>query len=319
MRYRWRSLRIIIVPLEIAIDARVAPSRVLLARARNVRAWCDDRRDALFREEVDAAVCEDGRGGKRTVEPLLPENGSGLGIDTARDAVIAHDVQLIGDEQRRGRQRRAALERPRDMAVRHVARPIGPHRHDRRLVEPGREKDEAVAVDRARDVGEPVAVAHPPDLFAVHGVVGRGPERTDADHLVAIADTNDERRGVRLVGRKATRRLPFHFSRIRIDSHDKGLVAAVAAEDQEAGVEDRGSATAVLRVIRKPCLPHDLAGGCQGGGSVGAEVHVDAIAVQDGRGRGPAVLGVLRSCTAHAKRLDVDELPPAREIERHHS
>ena len=88
------------------------------------------------------------------------------GVEARGDAGVGHEVQLVADEQRRRRQRRAAPQRPADMRLRHVASAVGPDGDDRRLEESGGDVDEPVAVDRPRHVREAVPVADAPDFLA---------------------------------------------------------------------------------------------------------------------------------------------------------
>src|SRR4029079_13140572 len=100
----------------------------------------------------------------------------------------------------------------------------------------GRDVHEPVAVYRTRDVGEAVGIADAPDLFAGLRIVGARAVRADADHLVALADADDERRRVGLIWRIAPRRFPSHLAGVFVDRHDERLVAAVAAQDQQIAV-----------------------------------------------------------------------------------
>ena len=159
--------------------------------------------------------------------------------------------------------------------------PSGAHREQRRLLKPGRDVDEAVPEHRTRHVGEAVGVAHAPDLLAGLRIVGGRAIRADADELVAVADPDHERRRIRLVPRLAPRRFPADFPGPLVERDDERLVAAVAAEDQQIAVQHRRPAVAVLRLVRETRLPDDLAGGGQRGGAFGAEMHVDAVAVDD--------------------------------------
>ena len=49
-----------------------------------------------------------------------------LRVQARRDAGVGHDVELVANEQRRRRQRRGPLQRPRDVRLRHVASAVGP-------------------------------------------------------------------------------------------------------------------------------------------------------------------------------------------------
>ena len=77
-----------------------------------------------------------------------------------------------------------------------------------------------------------------------------------------------------------------------VERDDERLFEAVAVEDQQVAEQDRGSTVAVLRVVAELRLPEHSAVGRERRGAVGAEVHVDAVAVDDRRRRRAAVLGV---------------------------
>ena len=68
--------------------------------------------------------------------------------------------------------------------------------------------------------------------------------------------------------------------------------------------------------IGRRVLPHDLARRRQRRGAVGAEMHVDAVAVDDRRRRRAAVLRIEVDGSIGAKHLDVHELAPGRRRRR---
>ena len=213
MRYRWVPVRRKNEPCETAIDARVAPSISLVASCDELRPGRDHGGQSFFALKVDASVGEDRRSRVVALEPLAPAQRAGLRVETGRDADVADDVEQVADEQRRRRVRRRPRQRPGDVAARHVAGAVDPHREQRRLLETGRDVDQSVTEHRTRHVRETVVVADPPDLAARFRIVGGGPIGADADQLIAIADPNHQRRRVGLVRRLAARRLPAHLVR----------------------------------------------------------------------------------------------------------
>ena len=194
--------------------------------------------------------------------------------------------------------------------------PSGRTAMQQRLLKSGRDVDEPVTEHRPRDVRESIGVADSPDFLARLGIVGRGAVRADADQLIAIADANHQRRRVRLVPGLTPRRLPADLAGGLVDGRHERAVAAVAADDQQVAVQHRRSAVAVLRVVGQADLPDDLAGRRERRRAVGAEVHVDAIAVDDRRRRGEGVLGIQRVGVPGAKDLGVHELPSGLDVER---
>ena len=248
-------------------------------------------------------------------QPFAPVRLAGAAVEARRDAEIADDVQLVADGERRRRVRRGAPKRPRDVGPCRVACSVGAHRDYRRLLEAGGDVDEAVREDRPRHVGEAVGVADAPDLAARVGIVGDGAVRADADQLIAVADADDERRRVRLVGRRPAMGLPSFSAGPLVERDHECRVAAVAAEDQQVLVQRRRPAVAVLRFVREPLSPHDLAGGGERRGSVRAEVHVDPIAFDDRRRRGVGILRVEQVAAGEAEHLGVDDLTAGRRVE----
>src|SRR6185503_12226918 len=106
--------------------------------------------------------------------------------EARRDPDVADDVQLVANENRRRRERRAAIESPGHVRLGHVARAVRAYRKQRWLLETGRDVDESVPEHGTRHVREPIIVADAPDLLARAWIIGRGPECADADDLVPI-------------------------------------------------------------------------------------------------------------------------------------
>src|SRR6185369_15597510 len=112
----------------------------------------DHDRFAFFTQKVNAAVGVDWRRRVVAAEPRTPEFLARLRVDARGDAVVADDVQLVTDKQRRRRPRNPAVELPNDLRLRYVAAPVEPHRQQRRLLKSRTNKDEIVAVHRHRYV-----------------------------------------------------------------------------------------------------------------------------------------------------------------------
>ena len=117
--------------------------------------------------------------------------------------------------------------------------------------------------------------------------------------LIGAGHVDHERGRVRLVERLAAGCSPANATGGLVERDDERFVAAVAVDDQEILVERRRTAVAVLRLVREHDLPRDLAIGRDGGRAVGAEMHVDAIAVHNRRRRRAAVLDVGRAAAAN--------------------
>ena len=117
--------------------------------------------------------------------------------------------------------------------------PVRTDGQHRGLEEAGGDVDEPVREHRARDVREPVLVAHHPDFPAGCRIVGRCAIRADADDLIAAVDRDHERRRVRLIERLAPLGLPLHVARALVERDDPRFVVAVAAENQQIAVERR--------------------------------------------------------------------------------
>src|SRR6185436_19355440 len=101
-----------------------------------------------------------------------------------------------------------STDRPGEMTARHVASTVGTHGDERRSLKPGRDVHETLSEHRTRNVGEAIAVADAPDLLAGQRLVCRGTIGPDRHELILLADGDDERRRVRLIGRTAPRGLP---------------------------------------------------------------------------------------------------------------
>src|SRR5262249_55166912 len=110
--------------------------------------WFDDRRYAVLAQEVEAAVGEDRGSGIISAEALLPVGLPRSRIHTIQDSRVVHDVQLVAEQQRRRRERRASLERPRHVRLRHVTSSIRTNGEKGWLVEPTGDEDQAVTIDR---------------------------------------------------------------------------------------------------------------------------------------------------------------------------
>ena len=202
------------------------------------------------------------------------------------------------------------------MSARHIAFAVRTDGDERRRLKPGGDEDEALSEHRTRHVREAIAVADAPDLLAGQRLVGRRPIRADRHELIAIADGDDERRRIRLIGRPAPRGLPSRLAGGRVQGDDVRVAAvAVAIDDQQIAIERRRSAVAMLRLVPQVRRPQNVAGRAQRRRAVGAEVHVDAIAIDDRRRRCAAVLRIDVSGIVETKDLDVDELAAGRDVE----
>src|SRR5688572_20931515 len=114
--------------------------------------------------------------------------------------------------------------------------------------------------------------------------------RADADQLIAIADTDDERRRIGLIVGLPAHRLPSHRPGGFVERDDIRLVVTVAVDDQKVSIECRRAAGAVLRLIPESGFPEKFALRRERGGAVGAEMHKDAVAFNDRGWRGVTVL-----------------------------
>src|SRR5262245_36840040 len=73
----------------------------------------------------------------------------------------------------------------------------------------------------------------------------------------------------------------------------------------------------MLREIFETVLPENLAGRRKRGGAIGAEVYVDAIAIENRRRRCPALPRVdLAAIVGDLEYLDVDDFPYRRDVIR---
>ena len=78
-------------------------------------------RRPFLAQEINPSVGEHRRRGEVAAEALHPVRRSGRRVEARRDPAVVDDEELVADEQRRGRQRRAALQRPRDVRLGDVA------------------------------------------------------------------------------------------------------------------------------------------------------------------------------------------------------
>ena len=92
----------------------------------------------------------------------------------------------------------------------------------------------------------------------------------------------------------------------RVERHDELHVRAVAIHEHQVLPHHRRAARAVpMRVLQLLVFPQHLAGGRDAGRAVRAEVHEHAVAVDRGRGRRVAVVGVDRAGLLELKDLHV--------------
>ena len=85
---------------------------------------------------------------------MLPVNGAGGRVHTGGDTEVGHHIQFVTDEQGRRGQRRSPAEGPGGVRTGDVTLTVGPHRDQRRHLEPGGDVDHAVPIYRRRHVGE---------------------------------------------------------------------------------------------------------------------------------------------------------------------
>src|ERR1039457_3516905 len=93
------------------------------------------------------------------------------------------------------------------MSACHISFAIRTHCQHQRFEESRTDENQTVTEDRTRHIGESLAVAHRPDLFAGSRIIRCSPVRTGTDHLCASSSLNHQRRCVSLVSldRKSTR------------------------------------------------------------------------------------------------------------------
>src|SRR4051794_30868809 len=118
------------------------------------------------------------------------------------------------------------------MGLRDVSRSIGTDGEQLRLLESGGDKHQPLREDRTWDVRKTIAVPNTPDLLAVERFVRGRAKGADADELVAIADTDDERGRVRLIRGRRSIRLPPGLTGVLVQSDHERDVATVATENQ---------------------------------------------------------------------------------------
>src|SRR5207247_561136 len=129
-------------------------------------------------------------------------------------------------------------------------------------------------------------------------------KRAGADDLIARGKVNDKWGRIGLIS--LAQFLPFDFASQLVESHDVLHIQAIAANDQKIVVEHWRTARTMLPVIvLEPSLPDDFTGLSDAGGSVGAEVQIDAITFEHRRRRREAVFRTHRSEVLEAKHLDV--------------
>ncbi len=83
-----------------AIDASVGASSAFSDSTFTLRPGRQHGRDAVLALKVDPPVREHRRGGERAIQPVLPDDRAGLRIQARDDAVVAHHVQLVTNQQR---------------------------------------------------------------------------------------------------------------------------------------------------------------------------------------------------------------------------
>src|SRR3954447_15108184 len=109
-----------------------SPRPPCFARSRDTRPRLDNRGHPLFAEKVDATIGSDWRRGVVAAEPVLPAHLAGLCVYARGDPAVVHHIEVVTDNDWRGRERGAAPHRPDDAAVGDVAGPFGPNRKQRR-------------------------------------------------------------------------------------------------------------------------------------------------------------------------------------------
>ena len=103
MQYNVFFPRIKIFPSETIGEARVSSSSWFSTSLLKRLFGGNHRRQALRVEEVDPPVGRQRRGAVFALEPLLPMQPAGLGVEAAGDAVVGDQEQQLAQNDRRGR------------------------------------------------------------------------------------------------------------------------------------------------------------------------------------------------------------------------
>ena len=106
----------------------------------------------------------------------------------------------------------------------------------------------------------------------------------NADDEIAIRHADHQRCRIGLRPGLRAHRAPSFLARALVERDDRGFIEAVAIEDQQIAIQNRRSATAMLRFVHLPRFPDDFSGRGHGRRTLSAEVNVDAIAFNDGCG-----------------------------------
>src|SRR5690606_9842691 len=256
-------------------------------------AGLEDRRDAFLAREVDAARSADRRGRILTWKTRAPALIAAPRVEAGGDAVVADDVDLVRDEERRRVVWHAAPDGPCDVRLRHLALAAGPDREERGAIVTGGDEDEAVTEDGSRNDGVAIGITHVPERVAALRIVGDHAVRRAAHELLASGRLDEKRRreGETTEGLPWAILPPEDLSRRTIERGDELLVAAVAVDDEGATGERGRPAASVDRSVAKLLVPpEDLAFGVERRGAVRSEVDVDALAICDRRRARVAVL-----------------------------
>ena len=160
--------------------------------------------------------------------------------------------------------------------------------------------NQAVAEDRPGHVGEARNV-DPPDFFACERFVSADAISAHADELVLAINGDDQGRVVGFLEFASLRDdltavgFPGEFAREFVKRGDVALFGAVAIQDEEVLVKDRGTARGIFVVImfKLGVRPENFARGTfDAGHAIHAEADIDVAILNDGRGRGVAVEGM---------------------------
>ena len=113
-----------------------------------------------------------------------------------------------------------------------------------------------------------------------------------------------------------SRRLPARLAGALVERDDESLASTVAVDDQQIAVKDRRATGAVLRLITELLLPQHLTPRRQSRCAFRAEMHVDAVALDDWRRRRAIVLRVERAARPDVKDFDVHDFSSSRHVIR---
>src|SRR5690606_21164 len=263
-------------------------AELVLRKRLEVPAFSNDERHSVLVREVDLSVGRHGRSRELSTQALLIDRRAAERVEAREDAGVVRVVEESAEKDRRWNVRSSPDRAPGDMRLGDFALAAGFH-GERRSIPSRARVDEAVPVDEGRNdlLRRPIGA---PKLLARRGVEPDHPSMNAEDDLIAAV--HPQRKHAAPTERRVELPLPDLLARSPIDPDGdrRALVVLLDEEDDLSG--DRGRSASAVRAVEPwhRIMPKQRSREVVGNDAAIAEKRDHALAVDDGRRRGPAVL-----------------------------